>query len=210
VKVTAIISSGKSFSCRIFAFVLLLLNRSASVWKGSDVRTDAELVSAVLDGEKQAFAVLVRRYERPVRAVALDVLGDYHLASDVSQEAFIKAYEQLAGLRKHEAFGPWLMKIAHRCAHDSVRQKLKETRLEMKAVALRENPDGQLDEEKQRLLAAVVKLPRSEKQVVMLRYLDDNSVKDVADIVGRSIGTITKQLSRAHKRLRKILERSEK
>ena len=170
------------------------------------MRTDAELVSAVLDGEKQAFAALVKRYERPIHAVALDVLGDYHSAADVSQEAFIKAYEQLAGLRKPEAFGPWLMKITRRYALDSARQKLKEPRLEMKAAELRENPDGQLDEEKQKLLAAIIKLPRSEKQVVMLRYLGENSVKDVAEIVGRSVGTVTKQLSRAHKRLRKILE----
>jgi RNA polymerase sigma factor (sigma-70 family) len=152
----------------------------------------------------------VKRYERPVRAVALDVLGDYHSAADVSQEAFIKAYEQLAGLRKPKAFGPWLMKITRRCALDSARRKLKEPRLEIKATAVIENPDGQLDEDKQRLLAAVVKLPKSEKQVVMLRYFGDNSVKNVADIVSRSIGTVTKQLSRAHKRLRKILERSEK
>ena len=174
------------------------------------MRTDAELVNAVLDGEKQAFAVLVKRYERPVRAVALDVLGDYHSAADVSQEAFVKAYEQLAGLRKPEAFGPWLMKITRRCALDSLRRKPKETQLEPKIAAVTESPDGQLDEDKQKLLAAVVKLPRSEKQVIMLRYLGDNSVKDVADIVGRSVGTVTKQLSRAHKRLRIILERSEK
>ena len=193
-----------------FCFELALNSRSASEWKGSDVRTDAELVNAVLDGEKQAFAVLIKRYERAVCAVALDTLSDYHFASDVSQEAFIKAYEQLAGLRKSGSFGPWLMKIAHRCALDSARQKLKEPRLEMKAATFIENPDGKLDEEKQRLLAAIVKLPRSEKQVVMLRYLGDNSVKDVADIVGRSVGTVTKQLSRAHKRLRKILERPEK
>jgi RNA polymerase sigma-70 factor (ECF subfamily) len=172
------------------------------------VRTDAELVNAVLDGEKQAFAVLVKRYERPVRAVALDVLADYHLASDVSQEAFIKAYEQLAGLRKPEAFGSWLMKIAHRCALNSARQELKETRVEMKATMFIENPDGQLDEEKQRLLAAVVKLPRSEKQVVMLRYFSDNSVNDIAKILDRSVGTVTKQLSRARIRLQILLERS--
>ena len=172
------------------------------------MRTDAELVNAVLDGEKQAFAVLVKRYERPVRAVALDVLGDYHSAADVSQEAFVKAYEQLDRLRKPEAFGPWLMKITHRCALDSARRKPKETQLEPITAATK-NPNGQLDEDKQRLLAAVVKLPRSEKQVVILRYLGENSVKDVAEIVGRNVGTVTKQLSRAHKRLRKILSEME-
>jgi RNA polymerase sigma-70 factor (ECF subfamily) len=202
--------SKKPFSCRIFASNLLFYNRSAYAWKGFDVRTDAELVNAVLDGEKQAFAVLVKRYERQVRAVALDVLGDYHSAADVSQEAFVKAYERIAGLRKPKAFGPWLMKITRRIAFDSARRKPKETQLEPKIVTSIEGPNGQLDENKQRLLAAVVKLPKSEKQVVMLRYLDNNSVKDVADIVGRSVGTVTKQLSRAHKHLRKILERSEK
>ena len=185
------------------------------------MRTDAELVNAVLHGEKDFFAELVRRYERPVRAVALDVLGDYHSATDVSQDAFVRAYERLAGLRKPEAFGPWLMKITRRCALDSARRlvsakrfaesgRLKEARLETKIAAAIENPDGRLDEDKQRLLAAVVKLPGAEKQVVMLRYFGDNSVNDVAKILGRSVGTVTKQLSRARIRLRKILERSEK
>lgn len=186
------------------------MNRSASVWKGCIVRTDAELVRDVINGEKQAFAVLVKRYERPIRAIALDVLGDRHLAADVSQEAFVKAYEHLAELRRPQAFGPWLMKIAQRSALDSLRLRPKETRLETKVVTVIEGPNGQLDEDKQRLLAAVGKLPKSEKRVIMLRYLGDNSVKDVADIVGRSVGTVTKQLSRAHKHLRKMLERSEK
>ena len=174
------------------------------------MQSDAELVNAVLNGDKQAFGVLAERYERPVRAVALDVLGDYHSATDVSQDAFVKAYEELAGLRKLEAFGPWLMKITRRCALDSVRRKPKETPLETKTAAVIQSRDGQLDKDKQRLLAAVVKLPKAEKQVIMLRYFSGHSVKDVAEIVGRSVGTVTKQLSRAHKRLRKILERSEK
>lgn len=173
------------------------------------MRTDAELVNAVLNGEKQAFAVLVKRYERPVRAVALNVVEDRHSATDVSQDAFVKAYEHLSGLRKPEAFGPWLMRITRRCALDSARRKPKETQLEPKIAAATESPDGQLDEDKRRLLAAVVKLPKAERQVVMLRYFGDNSVKGVAKIVGRSVGTVTKQLSRAHKRLRKILSETE-
>ena len=172
------------------------------------MRSDAELVKAVLGGDKQAFGVLVKRYERPVRAIALDVLGDYHLATDVSQDAFVTAYENLPGLRKPVAFGPWMMKIARRRAIDRARRKRDEAPLESVLPAAIYNPDGQLDEEKQWLLAAVVKLPQGERQVIMLRYFSGHSVKDVAEILGRSIGTVTKQLSRAHKRLRKILERS--
>ncbi len=174
------------------------------------MQSDAELVNAVLGGDKQAFAVLVKRYERPVRAIALDVLGDYHLASDVSQDAFVTAYENLPGLRKPVVFGPWLMKITRRRAIDWARRKRDEAPLESVVPPTIHNPDGQLDEEKQWLLAAVTKLPESERQVVMLRYFAGHSIKDVAKILSRSVGTVTKQLSRAHKRLRNILERSEK
>ena len=174
------------------------------------MRTDAELVSAVLDGDKQIFAELVKRYERPVRAVALDVLNDYHLAADVSQETFVKAYENLRALRRPVAFGPWLMKIARRNALELARRKTNENQLEIKIAGATENPDGRLDEKKQKLLTAVVKLPKAEQQVIMLRYLSENSVNDVAQMLNRSVGTVTKQLSRARIRLRRILERSEK
>ncbi|NIP23884.1 MAG: sigma-70 family RNA polymerase sigma factor [Phycisphaerae bacterium] len=174
------------------------------------MQSDAELVNAVLGGNKRAFEVLVKRYERPIRAIALDVLCDYHLASDVSQDAFVTAYENLSGLRKPAAFGAWLMKITRRCAIDWARRKRDGTGLESVIRPSIHNPDGHLDEEKQWLLAAVVKLPKGEKQVIMLRYFSGHSVQEVADILGRSVGTVTKQLSRAHKRLRNILERSER
>jgi len=160
------------------------------------VRTDAELVNAVLNGEKMAFAVLVKRYERPVRAVAMDVLGDHTSAQDVSQDAFVRAYENLPALRKSSAFGPWLMKITRRCALTMARQMPRETTLDPADSLPTERTEGQLDEQKQRLLAAVVKL----------RYFSGHSVKDVADVLGRGVGTVTKQLSRAHKRLRNILK----
>jgi len=173
------------------------------------VRSDAELVNAALNGEKDAFAALIRRYERPVRAVAMNVLGDHTSAQDVAQDAFVRAYENLPALRKSSAFGPWLMKITRRCALTMARQMPREITFDPTNAFPPEKRDGQLDEEKQRLLAAVVKLAESERQVVMLRYFSGQSVRDVADILGRRVGTVTKQLSRAHKRLRNILERSE-
>jgi len=185
------------------------MGKSASVWKGCIVRADAELVRAVLNGEQQAFAVLVKRYEKSVRAVAIGVLGDHHLAADVSQDAFVKAYEHLAGLRRPRAFGPWLMKITRRCAFQVARRRSNEVRLETGTSGKLEDCDGRLGEDKQRLLSAIIRLPEAEKQVVMLRYFSDQSVNDVAGILDRSVGTVTKQLSRARLRLRTMLERSE-
>jgi RNA polymerase sigma-70 factor (ECF subfamily) len=102
------------------------------------------------------------------------------------------------------------MKITRRCALNTAGKQPKETALEPKDGFPIESTDGRLDEEEQRLLAAVLKLPESEKQVVMLRYFSDQNAREVAEILGRSVGTVTKQLSRAHKRLRNILKESEK
>jgi len=170
------------------------------------VKSDAELVGAVLDGDKEAFALLVRRYERSVRAVAVQIVGDRHRAADAAQDAFFKAYENLRALRKPDVFGMWLAKIARRCAFDVRRQKPREVRLNTEMARVIEGPNGELDGDKKALLAAVMRLPKSERQVVMLRYFSGHSVRDVAEAAGRNVGTVTKQLSRAHRRLRIILK----
>lgn len=167
------------------------------------LQSDGELIDAVLRGDRQVFAILVKRYERPVRAIAMSVLRDRHLAQDVGQEAFVRAYEKLGSLRRAGAFGPWLLKIARRCALDIVHGQGWASLSEDDILAA--EPPGLLDEERKRLLAAVVKLRESERQAVMLRYFSGYSVKEIADITGRNVGTVTKQLSRAHRHLRVLL-----
>lgn len=174
------------------------------------MQSDAELVNAVLNGRKEFFAELVKRYEKPVRAIALNILGNYHHAADISQDAFVRAYEKLPTLRKPDAFGSWLMKITRRFAIEQAKKGIRENKPEMDIFEVMEKPNRQLDEEKQWLLAAVMKLPEAERQVVMLHYFGQNNVADVAKILSRSVGTVTKQLSRARIKLRKILERSGK
>lgn len=167
------------------------------------LQSDGELINAVLSGNGKAFAILVERYEQSVRAVTLSVLRDAHLAQDAAQDAFVKAYQKLGSLKRAGAFGPWLLKISRRCALDIVDQR-REVSLPDHDIPEAQSA-GLLDEEKERLLAAVLKLAPSERQVVMLRYFSGHSVKEVADIAGRSVGTVTKQLSRARRQLRAFL-----
>lgn len=175
-----------------------------------DVQSDEELVAETLNGRDEAFERLVIRYERPVRAAALHVLKDRHLACDVAQDAFLRAYRQLGTLQRPGAFGGWLLRIAHRCALDAMAKRRNERPLaahEDLATPF-ESHNGHLDEDKQMLLAAVMRLPAGEREVVLLRYFGGHTVREVATIAGRSVGTITKQLSRAHERLRNMIEES--
>lgn len=171
--------------------------------------SDAEIVKVVINGDRAAFAELVRRYERTVRSVAADVLGDIHSAEDAAQDAFVKAYEKLPNLRSPKTFGPWLLKITRREALNYIRRKPKsEYSADLSEIPAHQR-NGRLDEESKLLLSAVMKLPPHEHHTIILRYFDNMSVKNIAEITGRSVGTITKQLSRAHARLRKQLKELE-
>ena len=170
------------------------------------MRSDAELVHAVLTGQLEAFADLVRRYERTVRATALDVLGDHHAAQDVTQDAFVAAYEKLGTLRDAAAFGGWTVRIARNRALSAARRRSNRQAMELPPDVPVHPPNGQLDERSQRLLRTVMKLPEHERTVVMLRYFEGHTVQVVADMTGRPVGTVTAQLARARDRLRQRLK----
>src|SRR4029077_10519285 len=73
--------------------------------------TDGQLVAQVLAGNRQAFDVLIRRYQRQAGGVSYRLLGNTQDAREVTQDAFLKAFTSLASLNKPEAFGGWLMRI---------------------------------------------------------------------------------------------------
>ncbi len=173
------------------------------------MQSDAQLVNAALNGHRQAYATLVKRYERAVRATAAAVLRDYHAAQDAAQEAFVTAFEKLPSLRKGSVFGPWVLKIARRQAIRMARQRRTFQPLDLQADPPAARGDGGTGEVSGRLLSAVMRLPKHERVVVMLKYFDGHEVKVIAEMTTRPVGTVTKRLSRARRRLRKWLEESQ-
>ena len=133
------------------------------------MKSDQQLVNAVLDGQREAFEPLVRRYERLVWASALRVTHNHQQAEDVVQQTFYTAYRTLGSLRKRSSFGPWIAKIAARTAQRS-RQTL-ERENPTDTATLEQNPsnNGKLDEGHAMLLDAVAQLPEHEHVVVTLR-----------------------------------------
>ena len=170
-------------------------------------QSDAELVQSAVQGNREAYAVMIQRYSGSVRAVGVRILGDFHTAEDVAQDTFIKAYTNLASLRRRSAFGSWLLKIARREAIAQLRRRPQNVQsLQDATEPSVASKDGRLDEPLQALLHAVMKLPESQRRLIMLRYFDGHSIRSIATILDRSVGTVTKQLTRAHRRLRNRLK----
>ena len=175
-----------------------------------ETASDSQIVDRVTrGGDVQAYGILVGRYERSALAAVLPVLPDVHAAQDVVQDAFVQAYLGIATLRDATRFAPWLLTIA---AREALRAAKRERRSpvglgasEPAGFSSAADAEAVLDDERRRLLDGVRQLPEHERDVVSLRYFDGHGVHDIADITGRPVGTVTKQLSRALQRLREDL-----
>lgn len=165
--------------------------------------SDEALVGTVVGGDPKAFETLVARYQRAAVATCLAVLRDRQMAEDAAQDAFVAAYRNLGSLRDRAAFGGWLLSIARNRAIRLARERARRCTTERESAP----HAGVLNEEgwDEALLEAMERLPDHERAVVVLRYFDGHDVAAVAAITGRPVGTVTKQLSRAHDRLRKTL-----
>ena len=175
----------------------------------AELQTDAGLVERVRRGDVQAYGALVARYERPVLAAVLPVVRDAHAAQDIVQDVFVHCYLKLAGLRDASRFGGWLLKAAGREAVHAARRGCQ-SRLRLAPASLTDENDPAapepasplLDDERERLLEAVRRLPVHERVAVSLRYFEGRGVNEIAQITSRPVGTVTKQLTRAIERLR--------
>lgn len=163
------------------------------------MRPTEQLVEQARLGDPEAVRALVERFERAAIATAWTIVGDFHLSQDIAQESFVTALGQLDRLRQPESFGAWLLTAVRRRAN----RVRKFKRPECHGLALSEvvaDQQGWL-EEFQEVVTLLSRLTESERDVVSLRYLSGMSVRQVADELGRPVGTVTKQLSRAIRRL---------
>jgi RNA polymerase sigma-70 factor (ECF subfamily) len=180
---------------------------------------DPSVVRAVLDGDREAFRVLVDRELPGVVRTADRILGDRHEAEDVAQEAFVTAYRSLASWRADGPFGAWIARIAVRIAVRRVARRRQlpwaqpgpviegEPVLEVRAAAT-EEPERQAvrGEQARDLRRAVAALEEPYREVVALRFFADRSLDEISTITGRPLGTVKTHLRRGLIRLRAGLD----
>ena len=177
---------------------------------------DVQLIHAVLSGDDSAFDILVEKYQKSIHALACRKTGDYHYAEEITQDTFLRAYQNLPTLRNPNQFLRWLYVIADRVCLNWLRkqkpakqlQSLEDTPMEEVAESayashVLEQRETEATEHRLEIVKKLLdKLPESEYMVVTLYYLDEMTTKEIGKFLGVSLGTIRTRLSRARKRLR--------
>ncbi len=176
---------------------------------------DAKWVERILTGDEDAFTALVKKYEKQIHAFVQRRIKDYHIAEEITQDTFLKAYEKLGTLRDPNRFSGWLYMIATRCSLTWLGEKripmqsleaMSEAEVETLFYAqyMAEQTE-KLTTEKQREVVAYLlqKLPTRERTAVALHYLSEMTCEEIGDFLEASPNTVKSQLHRARKRLKK-------
>ncbi len=166
--------------------------------------TEAELIQSCLANERMAQRQLYERYSNAMYTVACRITGDSDLANDVLQEAFIKIFRNLSKFRKESTLGAWIKTIVVRTALSKVkRQKTFEPLENHHTKDMVVNWGTSLDVEY--LEKAIAALPEGYRAVFVLIEIEGYAHKEVAEMLGISVGTSKSQLFYAKKRLRKTI-----
>lgn len=180
--------------------------------------TDASLVAQALGGSQDAYRVLVERHSRPVLTLIARMVRDQGVAEELAQDAFVKAFAALRSFDPAYKFSNWMLRIAHNVAIDHLR-KARPPVVSMDADDSGRNladvvADGRApsafdravrQDFREDLEAALERLRPEYRRLVVMRYLEDLSYEDIADIVGLPLGTVKSHLHRARAALGRLL-----
>lgn len=188
--------------------------------RDEDRAADTEMLRLVLAGDTTAYRGLVEKYQGRVYSMVYGMLRNREDARDITQDAFVKAYNHLNNFRLESSFYTWLYKIAMNLAIDLVRKKKRRNNTSFEEEIGTRGEDGGLSElhhadgpskaleRKQlhaRILDALDHLPEDQRQAILLRELEGLSYKEIADVMDIPEGTVMSRLFYARKKLQKLL-----
>ena len=151
--------------------------------------TDADLVREFRNGNREAFSRLVERYARPLTTMILRIVRDPEDAKDISQTAFLKAYEGLPAFMSASSFKTWLYRIAINAARDHLRKRSPQRcrrRVWMRSRRKTSQPGNKLEKARhlRKLREAVAELPEKQRLTLQLRVYETMDYKQIATMLG--------------------------
>ena len=170
--------------------------------------SDEHLLSAYLCGDEAMFAELVRRYEQPLHAFICRLTGEPSVAPDLFQETFVRVVEHAGSFEGRSRFKTWLYAIAANVCRSHLRKKKHRN-----TVPVDDAPEPADDgpspsrsaqgrEVGQRIAKAVAALPVAQREVFVLKVYDEMTYVQIADALGRPVGTVKTQMRAALAKLR--------
>jgi len=176
-----------------------------------ETETDQALLSRYMRGDRDAFATLVARYQKPLYKAAFWVLRNAEDANDVTQAVFLRVAERCDEYDPKYKFFSWIYRITVNEALNLLRRNAREEELDDAIeipAAESANPEWQFAEGQQsrRVRAALLSMSTNDRMVLTLRHFSELSYEEIAQILGLDEKTVKSRLYEARLRLRDLLQ----
>jgi RNA polymerase sigma-70 factor (ECF subfamily) len=177
------------------------------------IENDQYYITKVLEGDTSAFSVLVDRYKDLIYTLALRMIKNREEAEEVSQDTFIKVYKSLAKFKGDSKFSTWIYKVTYNTCLDRLK-KLKRTQNTVTINEFTEHEVKTLDnaletletkERKQAIQECISLLPSNDSFLLTLYYFEEQSLDEIAKVVGLKPNNVKIKLYRSRKKLASIL-----
>lgn len=169
-------------------------------------KPDVEWIAQCLRGDPSAFEPLVTRYQKVVFNVALRMVGDYEDARDVTQVTFVKAWEKLRSFDASHRFFSWLYRIMINESLDLIERRRRQVALDHELPSpARPDRDFEAGERAERVRAALARLPRDSREVLVLRHFGELSYQEMAEALAIPEKTVKSRLFTARQRIGLLL-----
>lgn len=174
---------------------------------------DDIIINQIIAGDSSAFAVLVDRYKDLVFTLALRMLKNREEAEEVSQDTFIKVYKSLHKFKGDSKFSTWIYKVAYNSCLDQIKKNKKhQNNVEInefthhKIKTLDNAFDALVDKERNQLIQDCLNLlPSEDNFLLTLYYFEEQSLDEIANVVGLTPNNVKVKLFRSRKKLASIL-----
>lgn len=176
---------------------------------------DETIIGQVLNGNRNAYALLVDKYKDRVFSLALGIVHNRELAEEIAQDAFVKAFGSLKNFRKEAGFSTWIYRITYNTAISETRKrkpmsKPVEEQFE-NMVSLHADELSEEFEEKEAkhkiIEKAITELAPEEKLMLTLYYYEENSVQQISKTMGLTVSNVKVKLFRLRSKMKEIAQK---
>jgi len=164
-------------------------------------------------GNAEAWESLFRRYRLPLYVYVFELVRDEQTSLDLVQETFINAFRHIATLREDSKFGSWLFGIAHQKCIQQWRKRDRDVGLREELAATPEIGDNDplelliREEQEANVMKLLSELPLPQRSALLLHFVEEFSLEEIARITGAQVGTVKSRLHYAKRTLRQLLEK---
>lgn len=177
--------------------------------------SDQSKIKLILDGDTQAFAALVSKYQHMVYNLAIKLVRDKQEAEEVAQDSFLQAYKSLSSFKGESKFSTWLYRIVYHKGLDALKKRKRKRKLEVQTIdaytdfdfpSMENHWDSLEAKERKKIIKkAVEDLNGDDALLITLFYFEELSLNEIAEVLSARVGTVKVKLFRARKRLAKFL-----